>query len=428
MTHKILFAEDSSLQGTVLMRLLKGRGFQVEWGKNGQEALDIISKFLPDLIISDLEMPIMDGYQFCKAVKSNPEFKMIPVILCSTLTDPEDIIRGIEVGANGYITKPYEESFLMYRIESLLHDTAVEKEDPEPVDIVYSGNHYSIRTTKMQILQLLLSIYENTVKKNKELYDTQIEVKEKAKQLEKSLEESERLLKNILPAKIADRLKSHGYAEPESYPSVTVMFTDFKGFTDAAEFMTPKELVEQLDLCFAQFDSISEMFKMEKLKTIGDSYMAAGGIPIINKTHPVDAIRAALEIKEFMKITKELRTHQSLPYWELRIGIHTGPVVAGVIGNKKFAYDMWGDTVNTASRMESSGEVGKVNISRDTYNLVKDFFQCQSRGKIPAKNKGTIEMFFVERIHPHLSKDADGWVPNEKFNEMYRALETGQLS
>lgn len=423
MTHKILFAEDSILQGTVLKRLLTARGFQVEWGKNGKEALSILNNFLPDLIISDLEMPIMDGYEFCKAVKTNIDYKKIPVVLCSTLTDPEDIIHGIEVGANGYITKPYEESFLMYRIESLLLNPILDEDDPEPVEILYSGNHYSIRTTKMQILQLLLSIYENTVKKNKELYDAQVDVQEKAKQLEKGLEESERLLRNILPAKIAERLKTHGYAEPESFSSVTVLFTDFKGFTDAAEFMTPKELVEQLDLCFAQFDSIMEMYKLEKLKTIGDSYMAAGGIPLPNSSHPVDAIRAGLEIKEFMDLTKSLRIDQGLPYWELRIGIHTGPVVAGVIGNKKFAYDMWGDTVNTASRMESSGEVGKVNISRDTYNLVKDFFQCQSRGKIPAKNKGTIEMFFVERIHPHLSKDADGRVPNEKFNELYKQLE-----
>jgi adenylate cyclase len=428
MTSKILFAEDSMLQGAVLMRLLKARGFQVEWGKNGREALEIIPRFRPDLIISDLEMPIMDGYELCKAVKTDLELKKIPIILCSTLTDPEDIIHGIEVGANGYITKPYEESFLMYRIEALLHNPVLDEEDPEPVDILYSGTIYTIRTTKMQILQLLLSIYENTVKKNKELYDAQIQVQEKAKQLEKSLEESERLLRNILPAKIADRLKTHGYAEPESFSSVTVLFTDFKGFTDAAEFMTPKELVEQLDLCFAQFDSIMEMFKLEKLKTIGDSYMAAGGIPITNLSHPVDAIRAGMEIKEFMELTKSLRIDQGLPYWELRIGIHTGPVVAGVIGNKKFAYDMWGDTVNTASRMESSGEVGKVNISRDTYDIVKDFFQCQSRGKIPAKNKGTIEMFFVERIHPHLSKDSEGRVPNEKFTELYKALELGQKS
>ncbi len=428
MSKKILFAEDSPIQGIVLRRLLTSRGFQIEWGKNGQEALDILGRFTPDLIISDVEMPVMDGYEFCKHVKANLEWKKIPVIICSSLSEPEDIMKGIEVGANGYVTKPYEETFLMYRIESLLNNPLEDEIDLEPIEINYAGKNYSISASKMHILQLLLSIYENTVKQNKELMSAQIEIGQKAQQLERSLDESERLLKNILPIKIADTLKSQGFVEPESFSNVTVLFTDFKGFTDAAEFMTPRELVEQLDLCFAQFDSIMEMYKLEKLKTIGDSYMAAGGIPIPNFSHPVDAVRAALEIKEFMDMTKSIRIDQGLPYWELRIGIHTGPVVAGVIGNKKFAYDMWGDTVNTASRMESSGEVGRVNISRDTHEIVKEFFLCQSRGKIPAKNKGTIDMFFVDRIHPHLSKDEAGRVPNEKFKELYNALATGRHS
>lgn len=422
MKTKILFAEDSTIQGTILKKLLTQRGFEVRWGKNGEEGWNILQEFQPSMIISDVEMPILDGYEFCDRVKKDLNFRSIPFVLCSSLSDPEDIMRGIECGANGYITKPYEESFLMYRIESILNNPTQDTEDNNPIDIQYAGKTFTIQASKMHMMQVLLSIYENTVKKNKELQLTQLELSQKAQELEKSLQESERLLKNILPEKIADRLKTQGFDKPEYFESVSVLFTDFKGFTDVAEFMSPDELVEQLDLCFAQFDSIVEMYGVEKLKTIGDAYMAAGGIPISNKTHPVDLVRAGLEINQFMDMAKQIRMDQGLPYWELRIGIHTGPVVAGVIGNKKFAYDMWGDTVNTASRMESSGEVGKVNISRDTYEIVKEFFSCQYRGKVPAKNKGSIDMFFVEGIHPELSKDGEGLVPNERFQEMYEKL------
>jgi len=419
---KILFAEDSTIQGTILKKLLTQRGFDVRWAKNGEEGWNLLQDFQPSLIISDVEMPILDGYEFCSRIKKDLNFRNIPVVLCSSLSDPEDIIRGIECGANGYITKPYEESFLMYRIESILNNMEQDVEDNNPIDVQYAGKTYTIQASKMHMMQILLSIYENTVKKNKELLITQIDLQHKAQELEKSLQESERLLRNILPEKIADRLKSQGFDKPEYFESVSVLFTDFKGFTDVAEFMSPDELVEQLDLCFAQFDAIVEMYGVEKLKTIGDSYMAAGGIPVSNQTHPVDLIRAAMEIKQFMDMTKNLRKDQGLPYWELRIGIHTGPVVAGVIGNKKFAYDMWGDTVNTASRMESSGEVGRVNISRDTYEKVKDFFLCHYRGKIPAKNTGSIDMFFVERIHPELSRDEEGLVPNDNFFSLYKKL------
>ncbi|BDA79139.1 hypothetical protein LPTSP3_g20690 [Leptospira kobayashii] len=427
MSKKILFAEDNSIQGVVLKRLLTAQGFTTVWGKNGKEALHLLETFKPDLIITDVEMPEMDGFEFCQAVKSHPEDKKIPLIICSSLSDPEDIIRGIEVGANGYVTKPYEETFLMYRINALLNNPIGDSEDEAPVNVNYAGKEYQITADKMHILQMLLSIYENTIKQNKELMAAQIEITQKAQALEKSLDESERLLKNILPIKIADRLKHQGYDEPESFSSVSVLFTDFKGFTDVAEFLSPKELVEQLDLCFAQFDAITEMYNLEKLKTIGDSYMAAGGLPETNSTHPIDTVRAALEIKDFMDTTKSIRINQGLPYWELRIGIHSGPVVAGVIGNKKFAYDMWGDTVNVASRMESSGEVGKVNISRATYELVKDFFDCEYRGKVEAKNKGTIDMFFVERIKPDLARDPEGKVPNQKFMEMYNKIKSQNL-
>lgn len=422
MAKKILILEDNSIQGLVLKKLLEGKGFEVFWAKNGKEGLSALQDFLPEIIISDVEMPEMDGFVFCKTLKSDPKWKNIPVVICSSLSEPEDIIHGIEAGADGYVTKPYDETYIMYRINSVLNNPRKEAEQIDPLSIQYAGKDFLIRADRMQILQLLLSIYENTVKQNKELMDAQIEIRQKAQAVEKSLEESDRLLRNILPRKIVDRLKEKGFAEPEYFSSVSVLFTDFKGFTDVAELLTPRELVEQLDLSFAQFDSITEMYNLEKLKTIGDSYMAAGGLPEPNQTHPVDIVQAGLEIKDFMEMIKAIRIDQGFPYWELRIGIHTGPVVAGVIGNKKFAYDMWGDTVNTASRMESSGEIGKVNISRSTYELVKDFFDCEYRGKVSAKNKGTIDMFFVNGIKADLSRDGLGKTPNERFLELYEEL------
>lgn len=232
-------------------------------------------------------------------------------------------------------------------------------------------------------------------------------------------EKSERLLLNILPKEIAEELKRKGFAEPTLFESVSVMFTDFKGFTKIAENLTPQELIRDLDACFGQFDKITERYNLEKLKTIGDSYMCASGVPRPSETHAIDCVLAALEIQSFMNMMKEIKESQGFPYWELRLGIHSGPLVAGVIGEKKFAYDVWGDTVNTASRMESSGTPGKINISGTTYELVKEFFECEYRGKVNAKNKGEVDMYYVNRLKSEFSKDEEGKVPNKKFWELY---------
>ena len=237
---------------------------------------------------------------------------------------------------------------------------------------------------------------------------------------------SERLLLNILPEKIAIELKENGYTEPVHYGSVSVLFTDFEGFTKVSENLSPNELITELDSCFSYFDSLMERYNLEKLKTIGDSYMCAGGIPVVNKTHPVDTVLAALEIRNIMEQVKSLKESIGYPYWELRIGIHTGPLVAGVIGQKKFAYDVWGDTVNTASRMESSGTTGMVNISSATYEKVKDFFEFEYRGKIKAKNKGEIDMYFVTGIKKELSLDGDCKTPSYKFQILYDNLKNGE--
>lgn len=211
-------------------------------------------------------------------------------------------------------------------------------------------------------------------------------------------ERSDNLLLNILPEEIAEELKEKGKASPKHYDTVSVLFTDFKGFTNIAEKLTPQELVAELNHCFLEFDFIIDECNLEKIKTIGDAYMCAGGIPIENTSNPVDIVRAGLKIKEYMEHLKKVKAERGEEYWELRIGIHTGPVIAGVVGKNKFAYDIWGDAVNTASRMESSGVPGKVNISGTTYELVKDHFDCTHRGKIKAKNKGEIDMYIVEGI------------------------------
>jgi len=215
--------------------------------------------------------------------------------------------------------------------------------------------------------------------------------------LDQQKEEIETLLLNILPKKIAQELQEQGTAKSRDYESVTVLFTDFKDFTQISANLTPVELVTELNDYFTAFDEITEKYNLEKIKTIGDSYMCAGGLPAKNKTHPFDTVRAAMEMQKYAHGKNKLRESGATEKWELRAGIHTGPIMAGVVGKKKYAYDIWGSTVNVASRMESAGEAGKVNISEDTYELIKDKFKCQHRGKVLAKNVGEIDMYFVER-------------------------------
>jgi len=213
--------------------------------------------------------------------------------------------------------------------------------------------------------------------------------------LDAEKQKSDDLLLNILPYVTAEELKLTGTAKAKKYKEVTVMFTDFKDFTQASEKMTPEELVAIINSYFTEFDKIITKAGIEKIKIIGDSYMCAGGLPVANDTHAYDVVKAALQLQAFMQDEKERRILNGEFFFELRVGIHTGPVIAGIVGLKKFAYDIWGDTVNTASRMENSGEVNKVNISGSTYQRVKHRFICTYRGKVEAKHKGVIDMYFV---------------------------------
>jgi PAS domain S-box-containing protein len=259
-------------------------------------------------------------------------------------------------------------------------------------------------------------------KTNAQLEEQKHEINEQKHTIELEQEKSEKLLLNILPFEVAKQLKSKGRAGTRSYKLVSVLFADFKGFSRISKTLDPKDLVNILDSYFATFDEITGRHYIEKIKTIGDAYMCAGGLPLSNKSNPIDTVLAGLEIQSYLNDLNDTKVLNGLQVWELRIGIHTGPVVAGVVGKKRFAYDIWGDTVNVASRMEQSSHVGMVNVSGITYDYIKDFFICDNRGKIETKNLGKIDMYFVNRIKPEFSQDKLGILPNEVMMNLVNKL------
>ena len=236
-------------------------------------------------------------------------------------------------------------------------------------------------------------------------------INKRTEELLSQKEKVDELLSNMLPKDTANQLKKTGKATTKKFDLVSILFSDIEGFTRIAEQMNPEMLVDELDKFFFKFDTLVEEFNIEKIKTIGDAYMAAGGIPDMNRTNPIEVVMAAIRIMQYMQQLKKEKEY----FWDLRIGIHSGPVIAGVVGQKKFSYDIWGDSVNTASRMESSGEAGKINISGSTYEYVKNFFICEYRGKMPVKYKGNIDMYFVKCFRPEFSVDMKGQEPNEQF-------------
>jgi len=269
-----------------------------------------------------------------------------------------------------------EDSLKLQEQEILLQEKALEAESQK-------SQKYGIAAIAAGSLLLLITLFFLRIRKDKKVIE-----KEKAK--------SEELLLNILPKETAEELKLKGSATPRSYDMVTVLFTDFKGFTQMSEKLTPQQIIGELNYCFLAFDEIIARHNLEKIKTIGDAYMCAGGLPIPNTSNAIDAVNAAIEMIDFMQKWKAEKIAKNELYFELRLGINTGAVVAGVVGKSKFAYDIWGDAVNLASRMESSGEPSKINISGITYEFVKHKFRCTYRGKVEAKNKGDVDMYFVE--------------------------------
>lgn len=283
------------------------------------------------------------------------------------------------------------------------------------ISILFYSIYVRVNRAKIQRDSL-----ENKVRdRTREVENQKRFLEEKNRELEIEKNKEEEVLLNVLPRETAKELVSTGKATPRSYKMATVMFADFKNFTKITENLGPKELVAELDDSFAKFDDIVGRLNIEKIKTSGDAYMCVGGVPIRNQTNPIDCVLAAFQFQKYMEQKRTVRDGTGKPQWHLRIGLHTGALVAGVVGKRKFLYDVWGDTVNTAARMETSAETGTINISGTTYEYIKDYFDCEYRGKLPVKNKGAIDMYYVTRIKAELCKDKEiGNTPNRKFFEL----------
>ncbi len=360
------------------------QSYSIITSKISGEVFDVIDDQKPDIILLDIDYgEDTKGLDLLLDLREFELSMQIPVLVMSSSN--KDIERAVLFGAGDFLKIPFDRLELTVRVKSLL---------------------------------ALFKLIEGITGQAEDLAKQSSELEQKNAQLEIEKNKTDELLQNILPYEIAEQLKNKGQVKAKKYRMVTIMFTDFKDFTKISSELEPEDIIKELGVYFKKFDEITENHFIEKIKTIGDAYMCVGGLPLRNKSNPIDIVLAGMEIQRFMKDYNAVRKAKGYTVWELRLGIHTGNVVAGVIGTKKFAYDIWGDAVNTASRLETAGEPGKINISGATYEHIKKYFICTYRGKIPAKNKGEIDMYFVEGLKNKYREDNDPIKPNEKFQEL----------
>jgi class 3 adenylate cyclase/CheY-like chemotaxis protein len=345
----VLVVDDNEMNRDLLSRRLQRQGHTVLMAENGKQALVQLHTQPFDLILLDVMMPEMNGYQVLEHLKADAALRHIPVIMISALDDMDSVVRCIQLGAEDYLFKPFNPILLKARIGACLEKKRLRDQE-----------------------QAFL------------------------KQLQAEQEKSERLLLNILPKPIADRLKQGQHTIADNFPEVTVLFADIVNFTRLSSTLSPTDLVQLLNQIFSKFDGLVEHYSLEKIKTIGDAYMAVGGLPTPRPDHAEAIAEMALDMQQM--ITDVTIPHPALEHQplEIRIGINTGPVGAGVVGVTKFAYDLWGDTVNLASRMEFHGLPRHIQVTSTTYELLKHKYVFQPRGAIEVKGKGEMVTYFLK--------------------------------
>ena len=334
MPSRILVIEDEPANIQTLSTLLKERGYQINIATNGRQAFEVLERIRPDLILLDIMMPEMDGFETCRRIKASTAWREIPIIFLTAKTDTADIVRGFELGAVDYVAKPFNAHELLARVNTHL-----------TLDYLHREN--------------------------------------------------ERLLLNVLPASIANKLKHQVGIIAERFDDASVLFADIVGFTSLSARLSPTELIESLNRVFSGFDELADHHKLEKIKTIGDGYMVAGGLIEQNADHLAAMATMALAMHENVR-----KLNSEFGGLNLRIGLQVGSVIAGVIGIRKFIYDVWGDTVNTASRLESHGAPGRTQVSETVFKRLQGRFAFEARGTIELKGRGPMNTYFLDAPTP----------------------------
>ncbi len=396
-THKILFVDDEpDLEMLMRQRFKKdvaeGR-FTLSFALNGNDALKLLIQEKDIcMLVTDINMPGMDGLTLLGKV--NELNRPMKSVVVSAYGDLKNIRSAMNAGAFDFVTKPIDMADLATTLTKTIRE----------VDFIFENQRNIIaldieRAEKQKAQEKNLENAEAIARLiSEQNIELERKVKERTLELLAEKETTEKLLLNILPKSIADELRTYGKVKPCVHDAVSIIFLDIVEFTKLAESMSSENLIEELDFYYKAFDTIFEKHKIEKIKTIGDAYLAVCGLPTPNELHAENALLACSEILEFVNMQACERSIAAKPYFNIRVGIHCGTVVAGVVGNTKFSFDIWGDTVNVAARMESCGESGKINISDNLYQLVKDLPQLKfiARGNVDVKNKGAMEMYFVE--------------------------------
>ncbi|MCF6314488.1 MAG: response regulator [Verrucomicrobiales bacterium] len=335
--NRVLLVDDNPVNLQVLYQALEQEGYELLIAQSGEEALQIAVEAKPALILLDINMPGMDGFETCERLKADAATREMVIIFLSARDQVQDKVKGLKLGAVDYVSKPFQFEEVVARV------------------------------------------------------NTQLELRRAKEELRKLHQQADALLLNILPRSIAERLKASERNIVDSFPEATILFCDLVGFTPLAAQTTPGQLVEFLNGIFSAMDQLVEKYGLEKIKTIGDAYMLAGGVPDPRLDHASAVADFALDLVSCLPaLTQDL----AMPV-RLRIGIHSGPVVAGVIGEKKFAYDLWGDTVNTASRMESSGSANRIHVSQASRDLLGAAYGFEKRGSVSIKGKGEMDTYFL---------------------------------